>query len=112
MNTIVIGDIHGRYHTFLKMLHTRLLIKTKDLDRVRKRVRAKRMPILIDELGAVKRAEIAIEKDKQYTTARKDFDEMEGQKDMVEVCVRAFEQRTELLRTLSANIRAENFGNN
>lgn len=96
-------------YSFLKMLHTRLLIKARDLDRQRKKVRAQRLDKLIDEIGAVKRAEAAIDKDKKYLVAKKEFDTVEGQRELIEVAVRSFEQRTELLRTLAANQRQENF---
>ena len=96
-------------YAFLKMLHTRLLIKARDLDKNRKKVRAIRLERLIEDIGAVKRAEVALEKDKKYRVAYKDWLTVEGQKEIIEVCVKSFEQRTELLRTLSANLRQEQF---
>ena len=98
-------------YSFLKMLHTKLIIKARDLDQKRKKTRAQRLNKLIDEIGAVKRAEIALEKDKQYRAAYSEWQEMEGQQELIAVCVRSFEQRAELLRTLAANMRQEQFNN-
>lgn len=50
-----------------------------------------------------------VERNLKYIKAKKELDAITSQVDILEVYVRAFEQRSSLIQTLSANMRKETF---
>ncbi len=99
---------HPRSYAFLCMLSVKLKTIVKELHQESKRVYAKRMAYLREKAPSVKEAEIKIRYDKKYLKALDDVTNAEELKDIVDVSVRAFEERKDLLQTLSANTRREN----
>lgn len=52
-------------------------------------------------------AEAMVTKSKEYQDKYKEFLSVSADVDILEVCVRAFEQRSMLMQTVSANIRRD-----
>ena len=98
---------HASNYAFLSMLHKKLIIKAKWQERETKKIRAIRHIKLRAIKDTVKEAEIALEKDKVYLKAYKKQLEVEDIKETIEVCVKAHEERKDLLQTLAANLRIQ-----
>jgi hypothetical protein len=105
--------------SFLAMLHKRLIKKYKDAEKTMKTVWSSRYIYFktsekseyfkknhkqpADEL-----CKAYVESDKEYLEAYTDFLKAMDHMNTIETCVKSFEQRKDLLQTLSANTRAEN----
>lgn len=98
---------HAQSAAFLLMLLKKFEILVKDLDKERKKVKATRLIKLRETSESVKVAEIRIDSDKKYITAVDALLEVEEVKGVLEACVTSFNDRKELLQTLSANVRKE-----
>ncbi len=103
----------AKNYAFLGMLHKKLIKIVKDqkiqLDKKFGEIyiKYKSQP---GEGSRAKSKDLAIaetEKDKIYLMALKKYHTAEHNKDIIEICVRAFEQKKDLIQTLSANVRKE-----
>lgn len=101
-------------YAFLNMLYKKLVRVYSDKDQ---QLRKKRSQLFIkfkSELDPLTSrpynndlAEDMVIKNKAYQELQKEVNEAQHQLDILEVCVKAFEQRYSLIQTLSANIRKE-----
>jgi len=94
-------------YAFLLMLHRKLSIQVKNYERRTKRIRSRQLSGYLNTESSVKGAEILVERDKKYNRAFKTQLTIQDFRDTIEVAVKAFEMRSELLRTLSASERNE-----
>lgn len=99
---------HVRSYAFLSMLHVKLKIKYRDEQKSVARKKSRLMYKYKPLYKTVTEAEAVMYKE------NKDLREMEDGvlrieelRDVIEVCVRSFEQRATLLQSLSANNRKE-----
>ena len=101
-------------YAFLLMLHKKLIRTSQDKKREMEKTYSEmyiRFKEKIDDLtGRPTANELAKEKatnSSKYQRTIMEYHEAQHQSDVVEVCVRSFEQRYSLIQTLSANIRKE-----
>lgn len=100
---------HPRSYAFLSMLNVKLKTVVKDLHTELKATYSSRLKAIKDsgKYGSVKEAEFAVLRDKKYKALQSKISYVEEKKEEIEVAVRSFEQRKDLLQTLSANTRRE-----
>jgi len=99
---------HARSYAFLCMLNVKLTVVVKELHKELKSTFAKRLTKLRESSNSVKEAELGVYNDKFYVAKQSEVTRAEELKQIIEVSVRAFEERKDLLQTLSANTRREN----
>jgi len=99
---------------FLSMLHKRLIRQAQDMKREMEKtyseVYIKYKEKIDDNTGRPTANELAKEKATASTRYQKSiiaYHAAQHEADIIEVCVRTFEQRQSLIQTLSANIRKE-----
>ncbi len=97
---------------FLGMLHKKLIRKAQDKKREMEKIYAsmftKHKTKVDENTGRITANELSEQKvisSKRYQDAVKEYHEAQHEADVIEVCVRTFEQRQQLIQTLSANIR-------
>jgi len=102
-------------YAFLSMLHKKLIRKAQDKKTELDKVHATLFLHFKDELdkntGRANSNDVAESKvllDANYLNHLAAYDKAQDERDTIEVCVKAFEQRKDLIQTLSANIRKEN----
>jgi len=101
---------HATSYAFVAMLHKKILIKHKELHKKLSAKKTRMIPIVKKNKGytSLKEAEAyLVTKDKKVKSMERSVLELEELKDLLEVCVRSFEIRKDLLQTISANIRNE-----
>lgn len=94
------------HYALLAMLHKKMINEVDDLQRQAD----KQYAIAFDKAGQnnpANKCKYIAEKDVLYQKILKKLLKYRGYKNDLEVCVRAFEQRKDLLQTLSANQRKE-----
>lgn len=102
-------------YSFLGMLHKKLLRKAKDAEKEKEKTYAimfiKFKKEIDEQTGRPVANDLAKEKaiaSSRYQKSVEDHIEAEHQTNILEVCVKSFEQRSALIQTLSANIRKTN----
>lgn len=107
-------NAHVKGHTvsyaFLSMLHVKLKIKFRDEQKRVKRLKDTYMAKYAGTAGLKTNTQIEAfmySKHKDLQQAEDELLHIEELKDMLEVCVKAFEQRKDMLQSLSANLRRE-----
>lgn len=99
---------HSRGYAFLAMLHVKLKIKHRDQQKDVKRTKDKFFAKYIGKYKTNTQGEALMYSNHPEIQEKEDsLLRTEELRDMVEVCVRSFEQRKDLLQTLAANIRKE-----
>lgn len=100
---------HVRSYAFIAMLHKKLIIKHKELNKKLKHKKDMMIPLVRKKYNysTVKEAEAYLSKNKKLAKMESELLHLEEVKDIMEVAVKSFEYRQELLRTLSANVRNE-----
>lgn len=101
---------HVRSYAFIAMLHKKLIIKHKELSKTIKRDKDRLIPLVQKKhkYRTVKEAEANLLKHNKKLAKKEDeLLYLEELKEVLEVAVKSFEYRQELLRTLSANVRNE-----
>lgn len=105
-------------YSFLTMLHKKLIRRAKDYKRDADSTWAKRFifyktstksPFYKDNHRnpSDDMARAYVDKDEEYTKALSELNKAEEDRDVIEACVKAFEQRKDILQTLAANTRNE-----
>lgn len=96
------------HYAFISMLYKRALIVKREKERILEKTRAKLFSAYKTE-GKIANdlAEAMVVKDIDYQRAYKEFLSISATVDILEVCVRSFEQRSMLMQTVSANIRKD-----
>ena len=96
------------HYAFIAMLHKRALVLKREKERVLEKTRARLFSrIKSQDKVANDLAEALVTKDKEYQDVYKEYLSISASVDLLEVCVRAFEQRSMLMQTVSANIRRD-----
>lgn len=109
---------HPASYGFLKMLHTKLSLKVKDLEISK---RSKEEELRVYYLGDKKSeyykenskfpsqglADSLVKSNDNYLEILNKLNKAEKDRNLIEACVLAFEQKKDLIQTLSANIRKE-----
>ena len=102
-------------YAFLGMLHKKLIRKAQDKKREMEKAYANMFIKFKKEIdtttGRPTANDLVKEKvisSKRYIDAEEEYYDALHESDIIEVCVRAFEQRQALIQTLSANIRKTN----
>lgn len=99
---------HVRSYAFLSMLHVKLKMKHRDIQKEVQRLKQKYLSQYKGEFKTVTQAEAVMYANKPDLKEKEDeVLRTEELRDLTEVCVKAFEQRKDLLQTLAANIRKE-----
>lgn len=96
-----------RGYAFLAMLHKKLMIKVRDEQKALNRYKYGRLAEIKPKFSTLKEAEANMSSDKKLLQLENDLLHLEEARDTIEVAVRAFEMRKDLIQTLSANIRKE-----
>jgi len=97
-----------RGYAFLAMLHKKLIIKVRDEQKAYNRIKGEELAKLTSGEGGAKwKAEAALASIPKLVKMERAILELEESRDILEVTVRAFEMRKDLIQTLSANIRKE-----
>jgi hypothetical protein len=100
-------------YAFLTMLHKKLIKSAKEAEAHKKQLWAKLYLKYKDGVGQYGRApsddvcKAKVEKNKEYQEAIKLLIIAESNRDDIQACVEVFEQRKDILQTLSANQRKE-----
>jgi hypothetical protein len=95
-------------YAFLAMLHVKLKIKHRDQIKHVKRMKDGLMVKYKGKYKTVTEAEAFMYSNHKELKEQEDKAlQIEELKDLLEVCVRAFEQRKDMLQSLSANVRKE-----
>lgn len=105
-------------YSFLSVLHKRYISLAKTLEKEKKRVWAERFIYYLTSTNckyykkmgfhpSQKIAESLVEVDELYQKSIRDLIKAEESQDILETCVKSFEQRASMLQTLSANERNE-----
>lgn len=106
LNTNIKG--HARSYAFLAMLHVKLVMKHRDQMKIVKRMKDEHMVKYKPLYKTVTEAEaVMYKKHPSLKKAEDEMLEMEELKDVIQVCVKAFEARKDLLQSISANVRKE-----
>ena len=98
---------------FLTMLHKKLIRKKKDTELEKDKlyaslhIKAKQNTELFGKVPTKEDISQMVENTKSYQIMRADHIKVVHDCDIIEACVRAFEQRASLLQTISANLRKE-----
>lgn len=102
-------------YAFLGMLHKKLIRKAKDRERELEKIYAqlfvnckKKIDPSTGKLYSNDVVKEMVILDSQYGEALKIFLKAQDDRDDIETCVRSFEERKDLIQTLSANIRKTN----
>lgn len=98
---------HTRGYAFVAMLHKKLIIKVRDEQKNFNREKYKVLAHLKPNYKTVKEAEANASKSVNLIKLERSILELEEARDVLEVAVRTFEMRKDLIQTLSANIRKE-----
>lgn len=99
---------HVRGYAFLSMLHVKLKIKYRDQGKRIQRLKSKLIYKYKPLYKTVTEAEAVMYKEhKELREMEDDLLRIEELRDIIEVCVRSFESRKDLLQSLSANNRKE-----
>lgn len=100
-------------YAFLSLLHKKLYRKQKDMEQELNKIYAK-LYIRFKEESQVEVYRVnkdyidqKVIKHKDYQAALSAYNSAESDCKIIETCVRSFEQRKDLIQTLSANIRKE-----
>lgn len=96
----------ARSYAFVAMLHKKLIIKARDQQRAINRARDLAVSRLSSSMQ-IMAAKAKAGSDKKVIKLEDQLIEIEEARDTIEVCVRSFEMRKDLIQTLSANIRRE-----
>ena len=96
----------ARSYAFVAMLHKKLIIKVRDHQKHIARVRDLAISKHTDSMG-IMAAKAKSANDPQLKKLEDELMHIEEARDTIEVCVRSFEMRKDLIQTLSANIRKE-----
>ena len=96
----------ARSYAFVAMLHKKLIIKVRDHQKHIARVRDLAISNHTDSMG-IMAAKAKSANDPQLKKLEDELMHIEEARDTIEVCVRSFEMRKDLIQTLSANIRKE-----
>jgi len=109
------AQVQPSSYAFLNMLYKKLLRSMKEIE---KRMEKKEAQLFIKYKGerdedtgkknANETARAKVLMNPAYTAVQEEFMEAEHQAMVIEVCVKAFEQRVNLIQTLSANLRKGN----
>lgn len=101
-------------YAFLSLLHKKLYRKMKDTEQELNKIYARLYSKYLEEgkpeygRGPTKEAlEQRVTKNKDYQKSLTEYLNAEEDAKVLETCVRAFEQRKDIIQTLSANIRKE-----
>ena len=98
---------------FLTMLHKKLIKKKKDTELEKDKlyaslhINAKKNTEIFGKVPNKEDIAQLVESDKKYQSIRERHNSDVHNCDIIEACVRAFEQRASLLQTISANLRKE-----
>lgn len=96
------------HYAFIAMLHKKALVLKREKERVLEKTRSRLFSqYKSQEKMANDLAEAMVTKSKEYQDKYKEFLSVSADVDILEVCVRAFEQRSTLMQTVSANIRRD-----
>lgn len=109
---------HPPIYGFLTTLHKKLILKTKEAELELEKVCAERFLFYLmstksryyKDMGATPNSTTAkelVKKDIEYLKIAQECIKLNGNKEIIEACVKAFEQRAFLLQTLSANNRKQ-----
>lgn len=96
-----------RGYAFLAMLHKKMVIKVRDASKHYTREKFKKLSVIKPKYDTLKEAESHLSQDLGLQKLEREILEYEEARDVLEVAVRAFEMRKDLIQTLSANIRKE-----
>ena len=96
----------ARSYAFVAMLHKKLIIKVRDHQKHIARVRDLAISRHTDSMG-IMAAKAKSANDPKLKKLEDELMHIEEARDTIEVCVRSFEMRKDLIQTLSANIRKE-----
>lgn len=96
----------ARSYAFVAMLHKKLIIKARDQQKAISRARDLAISKYLSDNG-VMAAKAKSANDPRVKKLEDDLLHIEEARDTIEVCVRSFEMRKDLIQTLSANIRKE-----
>lgn len=96
-----------RSYAFIAMLHKKLIIKVRDEQKAFNRIKGEELASLAAKSGAKWKAEAEISSLPRLVKMERNLLELEEARDVLEVAVRTFEMRKDLIQTLSANIRKE-----
>ena len=96
------------HYAFIAMLHKKALVLKREKERVLEKTRSRLFSqYKSQEKMANDLAEAMVTKSKEYQDKYKEFLSVSADVDILEVCVRSFEQRSMLMQTVSANIRRD-----
>jgi hypothetical protein len=96
------------HYAFIAMLHKKALVLKRERERILEKTRSRLFSqYKSQEKMANDLAEAMVYKSKEYQDDYKKFLAVSADVDILEVCVRAFEQRSMLMQTVSANIRRD-----
>lgn len=96
-----------RQYAFLAMLHKKLIILSRDTNQELSRKKNELMAKIKPNFSTVKEADAHVAADKSVVALQNKLLRIDEMVSTMEVAVRAFEMRKDLLQTLSANIRKE-----
>lgn len=96
----------ARSYAFVAMLHKKLIIKARDHQKHISRARDLSISRYAESMQ-ITAAKAKSANDPKVRKLEDQLIEIEEARDTIEVCVRAFEMRKDLIQTLSANIRKE-----
>ncbi len=96
-----------RGYAFLAMLHKKLMIKVRDEQKALNRYKYSKLAQIKPNFSTLKEAEANMSSDIKLLKMENSLLHLEEARDTIEVAVRAFEMRKDLIQTLSANIRKE-----
>ena len=102
---------HATSYAFISMLHVKLVIKHKELNKSLAAKKNRKIPMVRKQQGlsSLKEAEAYLLKnDKKLRDGERELLALEELKDVLEIAVKSFEYRKDLLQTISANKRREN----
>lgn len=105
---------HLKSYAFVAMLHKKCIKARKAAENERKRVFAIKFEKIKDEINPTTgrvfsndMARLKAEKTKGYRLINEQYQDADHNCDILEVCVRAFEDRKDLMQTLASNLRKE-----
>jgi uncharacterized membrane-anchored protein YhcB (DUF1043 family) len=101
---------HTTSYAFVAMLHKKLIIRYKEASKALASNKNRLIPLIKNKynMSSLKEAEAHLYKNNKVIKEKeKELLRLEEVKDLMEVVVRSFEYRKDLLQTLSANIRKE-----
>jgi len=96
----------ARSYAFVSMLHKKLIIKARDQQREISRAKDAAISKWAETMQ-ITAAKAKAANDLKVKKLENDLMQIEEARDTIEVCVRSFEMRKDLIQTLSANIRKE-----